>query len=72
MTQYDEIWQKYFNIRHAVSYPRYDLLGYDLTRYILGQLWGKTYPGLQSDIYFEPYCEGGAQINGHVEILRSE
>ena len=72
MTQYDENWKKYFNFRHTVSYPRYDLLGYDLTRYIVGQLWGKTYKGLQSDIYFEPYCEGGAQINGHVEILRTE
>ena len=72
MTQYDKNWQKYFNLRHAVAYPRYDLLGYDLTRYILGQFWGKTYPGMQSDIYFEPYCAGGAQINGHVEILKTE
>lgn len=72
LTAYDEAWDKYFNIRHAVIYPRYDLLGYDVTRKLIGMLIGKRYHGAQSDIDFEPYAEGGAMINSHIEVLRTE
>ena len=72
MTKYDAVWKKYFKMQHAVSYPRYDLLGYDITRKMIGLLTNKRYPGAQSDIDFEPYAEGGALINAHIEVLRAE
>lgn len=72
LAAYDEAWEKYFHIRHAVIYPRYDLLGYDVTRKLIGILIGKRYHGAQSDIDFEPYAEGGAMINSHIEVLRTE
>ena len=72
MTEYDAVWKKYFKMQHAVSYPRYDLLGFDITRKMIGLLTNKRYPGAQSDIDFEPYTEGGAQVNAHIEVLRAE
>ncbi|MBQ2607715.1 MAG: hypothetical protein II588_00700 [Paludibacteraceae bacterium] len=72
MTAYDEAWDKYFKMRHAVIYPRYDLLGYDVTRKLIGILTDKRYHGAQSDIDFEPYVDGGAMINSHIEVLRTE
>ena len=57
---------------NAISYPRYDLLGYDITRKLIGLLTDKRYPGAQSDIDFESYTEGGGQVNAHIEVLRSE
>lgn len=72
LTAYDEAWDKYFKMRHAVSYPRYDLLGYDVTRKLIGLLINHHYHGAQSDIDFEPYTEGGAMINSHIEVLRTE
>lgn len=72
MTAYNETWEKYFHIPHTISYPRYDLLGYDITRKLIGLLIDKRYPGMQSDIDFEPYTDGGAMINSHIEVLRTE
>ena len=72
LTEYDAVWEQFFKMRHAVSYPRYDLLGYDITRKLIGLLTDKRYPGAQSDIDFEPYTEGGGKVNAHIEVLRSE
>lgn len=67
---YDELYDRYFHHAHASQYPRYDLLGYDLTRLMLAQLMGEEYHGLQSDIDLQPAAQGGGLVNTHINIVR--
>jgi hypothetical protein len=50
--------------------PRFDLLGYDVTRQMIAWLEGKEYFGLQSDMRFERVSETSGLINTHVAIIR--
>lgn len=68
-THYDQIYQQYFGHEHASTSPRYDLLGYDLTRQVIALMQGKEYFGLQSDIHFDKLPDGG-YINTHISVLR--
>lgn len=70
LTHYDVIFSRYFKHEHASSYPRYDLLGYDLMRQLVAMLQGKEYFGLQSDIRFERVADEGGYINNHVQVIR--
>lgn len=67
---YEEDFQHYFGHEHATDTPRFDLLGYDLTRELVAYLQGKEYHGLQSDVRFERISEEGGWINTHIEIQR--
>ncbi len=53
--------------------PRYDLLGYDLTTYMLQQLQSDStlteYQGLQSDIHFKQVSEHGGYENTGIQIM---
>lgn len=69
-TVYEEDFQHYFGHEHSTDTPRFDLLGYDLTKQLVAYLQGTEYHGLQSDIRFERTSEEGGMINTHIEIQR--
>ena len=69
-TEYENLFATYFKHEHASELPRFDLLGYDLTRQLVAWLEGKEYFGLQSDIRFERVSDFGGLVNTHVQIVR--
>lgn len=75
-TRYEQDFALYFG--HALSslLPRYDLLGYDLTRYLLQAMRNGTFhtpdtitDGLQSPIFFTPIENGGYE-NTYITVDR--
>lgn len=69
LAQYETTYSTYFGHQHASLLPRYDLLGYDVTRQFLDALMGKQpTPGLQSDICFTQVGEGGF-VNTHIKLM---
>ena len=73
---YDQDFAKYFGHQLSSTLPRYDLLGYDLTRYALQALKDGTFQvkqeifdGLQSSILFTQTPNGGYE-NTHIVISR--
>ena len=84
---YMETYQRYFAHRPETKNPRYDLLGYDLTRYMLlilpqlrenaeaeriSEIIALPYLGLQSDLRFERLNATGGYRNKALKILRSK
>lgn len=74
--RYEQDFAQYFGHRLSSTLPRYDLLGYDLTRYMVEALRDGTfhvsdslYEGLQSSILFEQTDNGGFE-NTHIVIER--
>ena len=55
---------------HAGLFPRYDMLGYDLTRQLVAWMEGKEYHGIQSDIQWQRVSEEGGLQNIHIEVVR--
>lgn len=69
LAQYETTYSTYFGHQHASLLPRYDLLGYDITRQFLDRIIGNDpTPGLQSDIRFTQAGEGGF-INTHITLI---
>ena len=69
LAQYETTYSTYFGHQHASLLPRYDLLGYDITRQFLDRIMGNDpTPGLQSDIRFTQVGEGG-YINTHITLI---
>lgn len=84
---YMETYQRYFAHRPETKNPRYDLLGYDLTRYMLlilpqlrenaeaeriSEIIALPYLGLQTDVRFERLNATGGYRNKALKILRSK
>lgn len=80
---YEENYRLYFGHTLSTRFPRFDLLGYDLTRQTLQLLsWKKarigtqeellqrTYRGLQSDIRYERVGEQGGWENRNIQVIR--
>ena len=68
LAQYETTYSTYFGHQHASLIPRYDLLGYDITRQFLDRIIGnEPTPGLQSDIRFTQAGDGGF-INTHIML----
>lgn len=66
---YEAQWTTYFDPEHASDAPRFDLLGYDLTRALVAWIQGKDrIHGLQSDIRWQQIEEGGYQ-NACVKVI---
>lgn len=66
---YEAQWANYFEPEHASDAPRFDLLGYDLTRALVAWLQGQQEThGLQSDIRWQQIEEGGYQ-NSCVKVI---
>ncbi len=69
LAQYETTYSTYFGHQHASLIPRYDLLGYDITRQFLDRIIGNDpTPGLQSDIRFTQAGDGGF-INTHIMLM---
>lgn len=69
---YEEEFARWFNTERSSSYPRYDLLGYDLMRQLIAHLQGQEYFGLQSDIHMQKIGENGGWKNTNVVVKRKE
>ncbi len=68
--EYEQAYSLYFGHPHASENPRFDLLGYDLTRQLLAFLQNRIFPhGLQSDLRLEQEGEGGF-VNTHITIIQ--
>ncbi len=66
---YEQAYDLYFGHPHASGHPRFDLLGYDLTRQFIAFLRGQAMPqGLQSDLRLERAGEGG-WVNTHMTLI---
>lgn len=66
---YDANWSQYYTGGHTSEIPRYDLLGYDLMRALVGWLKGeKESSGLQSNIRWQQIADGGYQ-NAAVKVM---
>ena len=71
---YEQDFAHYFGHKLSSTLPRYDLLGYDLTNYLLESLReggfqpsDTTYHGIQSSILFAPNEHGGYE-NTHIIV----
>ena len=76
LERYNQDFAQYFGHTLSSTQPRYDLLGYDLTSYLLDALRDGTfhvqetlYDGLQSSLLFTQIEDGGYE-NTHVIIQR--
>lgn len=78
---YQELFEHYFHHELSSQNPRYDLLGYDITKHALECLkqgndststnpWLSKYNGLQSGILFEPVDSLGGYENTYIRIVR--
>lgn len=66
---YDAIWTDFYKNDHVSESPRYDLLGYDLMKAMIGWLQGeKSLSGLQSTIRWQQIENGGYQ-NECVQVV---
>ncbi|MBR1427079.1 MAG: ABC transporter substrate-binding protein [Paludibacteraceae bacterium] len=70
LTDYNRLFDRYFGNDHAGDRPRYDLLGYDMLRFIAAWLRGQEYNGLQSDIHMEQVAPEGGYVNTRIHVLR--
>lgn len=70
LKQYEADFAHWFGIERSSTYPRYDLLGYDMVRQLAAHLKGAEYFGLQSDIRMERVSERGGWINKNVQVVR--
>ena len=66
---YDALWNQFYAGGHVSESPRYDLLGYDLMRALIGWLQGEQETnGIQSVIQWKQVQKGGFQ-NACVKVL---
>lgn len=69
LDEYEQAYDLYFGHAHASNYPRFDVLGYDLTRQFLAFLKGQDTPqGLQSNLRLVRDGEGG-WINTSITLI---
>ncbi len=73
LTMYELKYKHFFGHERQNTQPRYDLLGYDLTTYMIQQLQADSllteYQGLQSDIQFKQLNERGGYENTGIQIM---
>jgi hypothetical protein len=68
--RYEQAYALYFGNEHAELLPRYDLLGYDLTRELIAWLDHTEYNGIQSEVRFERVNENGGWLNKFIQVVR--
>lgn len=84
LAAYEALYKQYFGHALSSTNPRYDLLGYDITRSTISYLlrtqqsvteadkdaaFGQTYHGLQSDTRYSRTNEGGGRINMGIHLI---
>ena len=74
---YEEIYNEYFDVVPSSQYPRYDLLGYDLTKHFLYLLVEKdtavlqeSWSGAQSVIQYHPSTQHRGFENQKIVVVR--
>lgn len=70
---YELLFAEYFHHKLSGTAPRYDLLGYDLTRFVIAHLQDTTrmsYHGLQSTMNFVQQGAEGGFMNNAIHIIR--
>lgn len=68
---YDAVWAEFFKNEHVSESPRYDILGYDLMKALVGWLHGeKEISGMQSHIRWSQVGNGGFQ-NECVKVIEN-
>ena len=74
---YEEIYNEYFDVAPSSQYPRYDLLGYDLTRHFLHLVAQKdtaviqeSWSGAQSVIQYLPSARHRGFENQKIVVIR--
>lgn len=68
---YDAVWAEVFKNEHVSESPRYDILGYDLMKALVGWLHGeKELSGMQSHIRWSQVGNGGFQNEGVRVVVR--
>lgn len=70
---YELLFAEYFHHKLSGTAPRYDLLGYDLTRFVIAHLQDTTlmsHQGLQSTMHFVQQGEEGGFMNNAIHIVR--
>ena len=70
ISSYEASYAAHFGHEHSSTLPRYDILGYDVTRALIAWLKGETEKGIQSDIVFEQPDEEGGWLNSGLHIVR--
>lgn len=85
MTNYNRLRERYFHHDLSAHHPRYDLLGYDLTKCLINNLlqarlsaidgntqvtFAQPYAGLQSNIRFEQPEEHAGWTNAQITVIR--
>lgn len=68
--EYEELYGRYFHHEHVSTLPRYDMLGYDLTRQFVAWIRGEEYHGVQSEVLFQKTNPNGGYINQNVQVIR--
>ncbi len=76
VTKYNMLFHIYFGHDIETYYPRYDMLGYDITSWLIHTLLQETldlqtidYQGIQSNILFRPTTVGGGLENTRIQII---
>lgn len=70
---YELLFAEYFHHKLSGTAPRYDLLGYDLTRFVIANRQDTTHmshQGLQSTMNFVQQGEAGGFMNNAIHIIR--
>lgn len=84
LSAYEALYKRYFGHALSSTNPRYDLLGYDITRSTIHYLlrsqqaiseaerdaaFGEAYHGLQSDTRYTRTGEGGGCVNAGIHLI---
>jgi len=84
LSAYETLYKKYFGHKLSSTNPRFDLLGYDLTKstieYLLraqqavseadkDRVYGEEYKGLQSDIRYGRASAEGGRVNNGIKLI---
>jgi hypothetical protein len=75
--QYDMMYEEYFETLPSSQYPRYDLLGYDLTKHFLRLIQNpdtntlqEPWDGVQSSIQYMPSSTHQGYENKKISVIR--
>lgn len=75
--EYKQIYQRYFDSKPLAQYPRYDLLGYDLTKHLIAILQAESdasveeiWNGAQSVIQYQPSSTHAGYENQQISVIR--
>ena len=72
LNAYEVKYNALYSPKHVSTYPRYDLLGYDIMKEMDAFWHEEPFQGLQSNIHYERIDSIGGYQNTGVEVIRKE